>query len=266
MQRGRDPLERGRRSGADRARRAGRCRADRGPGVSSSVSTRAFESRAARSSCGWKPWPISSTVPADFTVATSSGDSSRSCGSAPGGVRFVTCTRGAADLLGGVGQGIEGRDDAVPVARVESPPAANAATTVPTTIAPMSMIMILILISRYARRRERGESSSRLPAPGAGSGRRPQRVRVVEELAREHNDVTAGELYDRLRATRRPHRPRDRLPHAGAPPASTARSTRSPTTRASSATGSAATSTTITSSARAATASSSSRTATSSRG
>ena len=26
-----------------------------------------------------------------------------------------------------------------------------------------------------------------------------QRIRVVEELAREHNDVTAGELHDRLR-------------------------------------------------------------------
>ena len=56
-------------------------------------------------------------VPAAFTVATSSGDSSRSCGSAPAGVRFVTCTRGPADLLGRVGERIEGGDDAVAVAR-----------------------------------------------------------------------------------------------------------------------------------------------------
>jgi Fur family ferric uptake transcriptional regulator len=32
-----------------------------------------------------------------------------------------------------------------------------------------------------------------------GIRKTPQRLLVVEELAREHNDVTAGELHDRLR-------------------------------------------------------------------
>jgi Fur family transcriptional regulator, ferric uptake regulator len=34
---------------------------------------------------------------------------------------------------------------------------------------------------------------------GHGIRKTPQRLQVVEELAREHNDVTAGELHDRLR-------------------------------------------------------------------
>ena len=53
----------------------------------------------------------------------------------------------AADLLGGVGEGIEGRDHAGPLlGPFESSPAAKAAATVPATTAPMRMKMILNLI------------------------------------------------------------------------------------------------------------------------
>ena len=49
----------------------------------------------ASSSCGWKPWPRRRTSRASRTVAASMGESSRSCGSAPGGVRFSTGALGA---------------------------------------------------------------------------------------------------------------------------------------------------------------------------
>ena len=44
------------------------------------------------SSCGWKPCPSSRTRSADWSACTSRGVISRSCGSAPAGVRLVTST------------------------------------------------------------------------------------------------------------------------------------------------------------------------------
>jgi Fur family ferric uptake transcriptional regulator len=65
------------------------------------------------------------------------------------------------------------------------------------------MILILaraiVMGVRQLRERERTEAARVLQAVGARATR--QRVRVLAELMREHDDVTAQELHGRLRAS-----------------------------------------------------------------
>ena len=65
----------------------------------------------------------------------------------------------------------------------------------PTTIAPTKMKMILNLNKAMLDDMSTANQAAAFLTRN-GIRKTPQRLQVVEELARERNDVTAGELHD----------------------------------------------------------------------
>ena len=208
-----------------------------------------FAVRAARSSCGWNPSPIRRTSPASLTAATSSGESSRSCGSAPAGVRFVTWTRRARRAAPRRRRGDRRRRRHRPrVGRVRvSARGEGGGHRAGRRSRRCKMRMILILI-REAMLDDMSSASKQPPIP------RPERDPEDTPAASGRRGARPRGQRRHRRAALRPappkrHRTSGWPPSTGRCRSSTSRApwTRSPITPASSATGSAATSTTTTS-------------------
>ena len=199
------------------------------------------------------------------------GETSRSCGSAPGGVRFFDV-----DAARRRSPRPRRRGDRRP--RRPADPGARGRRLRPLAPQPAAAIddadsenendyqshqaAIIVADASAARPIDAARSSG---SPGTGVRPTRQRLLVLETLAAEPHDATAQEIHARLRAPRRAGRARDRLPHAAAAQGARRRRRARTTARRDAATGSAARATTITSSARAATGSKSSRTARSTR-
>ena len=185
--------------------------------------------------------------------------------------REVRDRRVTADLLGGEGERIEGRDDAASSGAVRLRTAAD--TPRARTARMRTILSTLRSVQRTENRSQRllrlARGHDRADHVAPRGRRRPpyeaadhRRRRAHARVERRHR---AGALRTAAQA-RRAARARDRLPHARPARPTPAWSTRSAITRTRSATGSAAPSITITSSARTATASSSSATASSTPG